>query len=102
MTKGMNTLLDSLNLDRKGTFEYKWAKHIDEFDIHGTTVKRKMYESDEKERYFHIYHSSTKEGNERALLSKKLCQMKVHMKKHINEVIQFGSGFEHYFRIHYF
>lgn len=101
MMKGMNSLVNSLILERKGTFENKWAKHIDEFDVYGTTIKRKMYESDEKERYFHLYHSSTKEGNERALLAKKLRQMKVHMKKHTNEIVQFGAGFEHYYNLHY-
>ena len=88
-------------LKNKGTFENKWARHIDEFDVYGTTVKRKMYEGDEKERYFHLYYSSTKEGNERALLAKKLRQMKAHMNRHTNEAIKFGPGFEHYFRLYY-
>ena len=101
MVKGMNSIVNSIILEKKGSFENKWAKHIDEFDVYGTTIKRKMYESDEKDRYFHLYHSSTKEGNERALLARKLRQMKVHMKKHTNEVIQFGAGFEHYYNLHY-
>lgn len=101
MVKGMNDLVDSLILKNKGTFENKWARHIDEFDVYGTTVKRKMYEGDEKERYFHLYYSSTKEGNERALLAKKLRQMKAHMNRHTNEAIKFGPGFEHYFRLYY-
>lgn len=101
MMKGMKSLAGSMILEMKGTFENKWSKHIDEFDVYGTTIKRKMYESDEKERYFHLYHSSIKEGSERALLAKKLCQMKIHMKRHTNENVQFGSGFEHYFRLHY-
>lgn len=101
MVKGMSALVDSLILERKGTFENKWTQHIDEFDMYGTTIKKKMYESDEKERYFHLYHSSSKEGNERALLAKKIRQMKVHMKKHVNEEAKFGKGFEHYFHLHY-
>lgn len=101
MVKGMSALVDSLILERKGTFENKWAQHIDEFDMYGTTIKKKMYESDEKERYFHLYHSSSKEGNERALLAKRLRHMKVHMKKHVNEEAKFGKGFEHYFHLHY-
>lgn len=63
-------------LEHKGTFENKWAKHIDEHDVYGTTVKRKMYETDEKERYIHIYHSINKESGERTLLAKRLRQMK--------------------------
>lgn len=101
MVKGMNALVDSLILERKGTFENKWSKHIDEFDVYGTTIKRKLYESDEKERYFHLFHSSTKEGDERALLARKLRKMKAHLMKHTNEVIDFSSGFRHYYILHY-
>ncbi len=101
MVKGMKALVDSLILERKGTFENKWAKHIDEFDVYGTTVKRKLYESDEKERYFHLFHSSAKEGDERALLAKKLRKMKTYLMKHTNEVIDFSPGFRHYYILHY-
>jgi len=101
MVKGMNALVDSLILEEKETFENKWSKHIDEFDIYGTTLKRKLYESDKKERYFHLFHSSVKEGAERAQLAKKLRKMKAHLMKHTNEVIDFSSGFRHYYRLHY-
>lgn len=101
MVKGMNALVDSLILEKKGTFENKWVQHIDEFDVYGTTIKRKMYESDEKERYFHLYHDSVKEGSERALRAKKLRQMKQYMMKHTNEQKEFGKIYEHYFRLHY-
>lgn len=101
MVKGMNSLVNSLILKNKGTFENKWAKHIDEFDVYGTTIKRKLYESDSKDRYFHLYHSSSREGNERALLAKKLRHMKAYLKKHTNEAARFGAGFQHYYRLHY-
>lgn len=101
MVKGMSSLVDSLILENKGTFENKWAKHIDEFDVYGTTIKRKLYESDSKDRYFHLYHSSSREGNERALLAKKLRHMKAYLEKHKNEAVQFGTGFHHYYRLHY-
>lgn len=101
MVKGMNSLVNSLILENKGTFENKWAKHIDEFDVYGTTIKRKLYESDSKDRYFHLYHSSSREGNERALLAKKLRHMKAYLKKHTNEAARFGAGFQHYYRLHY-
>lgn len=101
MVKGMSSLVNSLILENKGTFENKWAKHIDEFDVYGTTIKRKLYESDSKDRYFHLYHSSSREGNERALLAKKLRHMKAYLKKHTNEAVRFGAGFQHYYRLHY-
>lgn len=61
-----------------------------------------MYESDEEERYFHLFHSSTKEGDERALLAcQKAPKMKSHLMKHTNEVIDFSPGFRHYYILHY-
>lgn len=101
MVKGMNSLVDSLILEQKGTFENKWAKHIDEFDVYGTTVRRKLYGSDDKERYFHLFHSSAREGDERAMLAKKLRKMKSYLMKHTNETIDFGPGFHHYYVLHY-
>ena len=84
MVKGMYDLVSSLVLEQKGTFENKWARHIDEYDVYGTTVRRKMFETDEKDRYFHIYHSIAMESSERTLLAKKLRQMKSYMKRHTN------------------
>ena len=101
MVKGMYDLVSSLVLEQKGTFENKWARHIDEYDVYGTTVRRKMFETDEKDRYFHIYHSIAMESSERTLLAKKLRQMKSYMKRHTNEVISFGPGFSKYFELHY-
>ena len=101
MARGMSDLVNSLVLENKGTFENKWAKHIEEYDVYGTTVKRKMYETDEKERYIHIYHSISKESSERTLLAKKLRQMKAYLMRHTNEVITFGPGFSKYFILHY-
>lgn len=101
MVKGMNKLVNSLILEVKGSFENKWAQHIDDYDVYGTTIKRKLYETDTKERCFHLFHSSAKEGEERALLAKKLRKMKAHLMQHTNEVIEFSSGFKHYYRLHY-
>ena len=101
MAKGMRELVNELVLKHKGTFENKWMKHIEEYDVYGTTVKRRMYETDEKERYIHIYHSINKESSERTLLAKKLRQMKSYLLKHTNEVITFGPSFNKYFLLHY-
>lgn len=101
MVKGMNHLVNELVLEKKGTFENKWAKHIDEYDVYGATVKRKLYEADTKERYIHIYHSIVKEGQERTLLAKKLRQMKAYMMRHVNEAVSFGPAFSKYYILHY-
>lgn len=101
MVKGMYDLVNSLVMEKKGTFENKWTRHIDEYDLYGTTVKKKMYETDSKERYFHIYHSINKESRERTLLTKRLRQMKTYLMQHTNEVVSFGPAFSKYFILHY-
>ena len=45
MVKGMNDLVSTVISGVKGTFENKWSKHIDDYDVYGTTVKRKLYET---------------------------------------------------------
>lgn len=101
MAKGMYDLVNSIVLEQKGTFENKWAKHMDAYDVYGMTVKRKLYETDEKERYIHIYHSIVKEGSERTLLAKKLRQMRSYLNRHENEAVTFGPGFHKYYILHY-
>lgn len=101
MVKGMYDLVNSIVLEQKGTFENKWAKHMDAYDVYGMTVKRKLYETDEKERYIHIYHSIVKEGSERTLLAKKLRQMRSYLNRHENEEVTFGPGFHKYYILHY-
>ena len=39
--------------------------NIYEYGVYGKTVKHRLYASDKKERYFHLYHSIYKESAER-------------------------------------
>ena len=101
MVKGMKSLVNELILSKKGTFENKWAKYIDDYDVYGTTVPAKLYEGDEKTRYFHIYHNISKEGAERATIAKNIRKMKEFAKKQVNREYEFGPAYHHYFRVHY-
>ncbi|MDO4194502.1 MAG: transposase, partial [Erysipelotrichaceae bacterium] len=101
MIKGMASLVNSIVLEYSGTFEKKRRCYIDEYEVYGMTVKQRLYVTDEKERYIHIYHNVQKESSERSLLEKQLRQMKSAMDKHVGEAKQFGSGFEKYYILHY-
>ena len=101
MVKGMASLVNSIVLANAGTFEKKRKCYIDEYEVYGMTIKQKLYVTDAKERYIHIYHSVQKESSERSLFEKQLRQMKTMMEKHEGEVRQFGSGIEKYFILHY-
>ncbi len=101
MVKGMASFVNQIVREKIGTFEKKRVSYIDEYEVYGTTVKRKLYATDEKARYIHLYHSVHKESTERTQLEAKIRQMKLFLNKHVNEVRQFGPGFEKYFVLHY-
>jgi len=65
MVKGMASFVKNLVLEAKGTFEGKRPRAVRKYKVYGTTIKKQMYASDEKERYFHIYYSDEKACAER-------------------------------------
>ena len=101
MVKGMASLVNSLVAEKKGSFESKRACSIPEYRVYGTTVKQKMYPTDQKERYFHIYHSIAKEAAEREQIETRLEKMSNFLKQHRNEVRDFGPGFQQYYDLTY-
>lgn len=101
MVKGMASLVNELVLEHKGTFESKRMNNIYEYGVYGKTVRHRLYAGDKKERYFHLYHSISKESAERARIENRLNQMALYLKKYQNKVKEFGPGFEKYFNLHY-
>ena len=101
MVKGMASMVNELVLEHKGTFESKRVNNIYEYGVYGKTVKHRLYAGDKKERYFHLYHSISKESAERAGIENRLNQMTLYLKKYQNKVKEFGPGFEKYFNLHY-
>lgn len=101
MVKGMSDLVSELILSNKGSFENKRSCDMDGFGVYGKTVKGRLYESDQKERYFHIYHSISKEASERIRFEDKLKTMKTYMMAHRDEEFTFGSMYKKYFYLHY-
>lgn len=82
-----------MNFQHKGTFESKRVNNIYEYGVYGKTVKHRLYAGDKKERYFHLYHSISKESAERAGIENRLNQMTLYLKKYQNKVKEFGPGF---------
>ena len=101
MVKGMSSLVNELILENKGTFENKRVNNIYEYGVYGKTVRRKLYAGDKKERYFHLYHSISKESAERTGIENRINQMAQYLKKYQNKMKEFGPGFEKYFKLHY-
>lgn len=101
MVRGIASLVNELVLEHKGTFESKRVNNIYEYGVYGKTVKHRLYAGDKNERYFHLYHSISKESAERAGIENRLNQMTLYLKKYQNKVKEFGPGFEKYFNLHY-
>lgn len=101
MVKGMSALVNELILENKGTFENKRINNIYEYGVYGKTIRHKLYASDKKERYFHLYHSISKESAERIEIENRINQMTQYLKKYQNKVKEFGPGFEKYFDLRY-
>ena len=101
MVRGMASLVNELVLEHKGTFESKRVNNIYEYGVYGKTVKHRLYAGDKNERYFHLYHSISKESAERAGIENRLNQMTLYLKKYQNKVKEFWPGFEKYFNLHY-
>ena len=72
MMKGMKELVRDLVLEVKGTFEEKREHSIRDYKVSGITVAQKMYPSDKKERYFHIYYNERKRSLEHELFEAKI------------------------------
>lgn len=101
MVKGMAKLVNELVLKHKGTFESKRIHNIVDYRVYGKTVKQSLYASDEKDRYFHIYHSISKESAEREALESKINEMRKFLEKFSNIEKEFGPIFEKYFDLYY-
>lgn len=75
MMKGKKALVSDLVMEVKGIFEEDRRCSIRDYKVSGTTVKRQLYPSDEKERYFHIYYNESKRITEREYLEAKIDQL---------------------------
>ena len=101
MVKGMADLVSELILSNKGSFENKRSCDMDGFGVYGKTVKARLYESDSKERYFHIYHNISKEAAERVQFENKLKAMTTYLRSQQDKEATFGPVYQKYFHLHY-
>ena len=101
MLKGKADLVQKWVLENKGTFETSRSCNIPEYQTYGKTIVRKLFSTDNKQRYIHLYHSSDLEAHERAEVEKKINQLTTFLKNHVNQFKEFGPGMETYFELYY-
>lgn len=103
MVKGCKTLVSSMILETRGTFETNRSCRIGNSNIYGTTLKRPLFSGDKKDRYFHLLHSSAKAATERAELDRKIDLMAEELKGLENQKIvgEIGKPYSDYFTCFY-
>lgn len=101
MCKGCKALVSSLVLEQYGSFETRREAAIRSYKVYGTTVSRKLYEDDTKDRYFHIYYDPFRQAAERECLEQKIEKLRQFLDKHLGKEEKFGRTYQDYFRLHY-
>lgn len=101
MLKGKADLVQKWILENKGTFETSRRHNIPAYAVYGKTIEKKLFASDERPRYVHLYHSTELEAHERSDIEKKINLLTAFLKSHINQFKEFGPGVETYFELHY-
>lgn len=97
MVKGMKALVNELVLEVQGTFENDRRNSIRAFKASGTTIKRKLYVADKKERYFHIYYDGGRKASDREKFEDKIDQMGRKLRELMGEPIRPGGDYKKYF-----
>ena len=91
MVKGMNSFVSDLILENKGKFENSRECNIRQYKTYGMTVKKQLYASDTRERYFHLFYSDHKAAAEREQIdarSTTRCQVPLNFYKQTNTYLQ--------------
>ena len=101
MVKGMAKLVNRLVLENKGRFEEERKYSIRKHHVYGITVKEKLYLDDEKDRYFHIYHSTGKEHGEKEELEETLERLGKALKAQYGTDYQLSDAEKEYFDTFY-
>jgi hypothetical protein len=99
MIKGMASLVNQLVLENKGSFESKRACYIKGYQEYGKTIKRKLYVTDENDRYFHVFHKIQKESSERQIIEANIERMTNYLEKQRGKVVEIGDTYKKYFEI---
>ena len=101
MLKGKADLVQQWVLENKGSFEEKRLYNIPAYEVYGKTIEKKLFATDRKSRYIHLYHSVDLEANEKRDVEKKINQLTSFLNSHINQFKEFRPGLEQYFLLHY-
>lgn len=101
MVKGKKKFISELIGQNKGSFEIDRSCFIRGYRIYGKTVKARLYADDEKDRYFHLYHSTALEHAQRSSLELELEKMGTLLEKYRMKAVTLPESYEHYFELYF-
>ncbi len=82
MVKGCKSLVSELILEHSGTFERRYVNRMSQnYNIHAKTIERKLYDDDDRTRYFHLCFDDDKRSAEVKQLNKDIKDMAFELKK---------------------
>ena len=99
MVKGMNSFVSDLILENKGKFENSRECNIRQYKTYGMTVKKQLYASDTRERYFHLFYSDHKAAAEREQIDARMERMMRYLNSLKGQKVTIGEGYEEYFHL---
>lgn len=83
MGKGMKEFFGSLVDSVKGKFEGKYCNKMGGYNTYGTTIECKVFDSDTKNRYVHVYYNRNKAAKEESAFYNLLKEYEDDLNKHI-------------------
>ena len=101
MARGCKSLVSSLVGTVRNTFETERPCLVREYRAYGTTVKAKLHEDDERERWFHVIYSPSRQAAEREDVERNIDKMRVFLESRIGTDEQFGKDHTDWFDLFY-
>lgn len=81
MAKGNANFINGFVKEVQGTFEDDRKKRIGKYKVYGTTLRRNLFPTDDKNRYIHVFFNDLKAAVERENLEAKIERMERNLKK---------------------
>lgn len=81
MAKGNSKFINGFVKEVQGTFEDDRKKRISKYKVYGTTIRKPLFSTEEKNRYIHIYFNDLRAAVERENLETKIERLYPNLKK---------------------
>ena len=81
MAKGNANFINGFVKEVQGTFEDDRKKRISKYKVYGTTLRTKLFPTDDKNRYIHVFFNDLRAAVERENLEAKIERMERNLRK---------------------